>query len=226
MPALTAVVPSVITPLTAASPPLTLEVTGSGFEATAVAYANHTALATTVIDSSNLVCTLAATVGATTEIGGLAIAVRNSAGYQSRPLAITVGGGSNVGVVEMRPLGAGPGATIDIIVDGGLPFAPLTLAVCQGATTLIPSFPDPLANLVLGLPAALDPMFPLLLLVDGNGVFGPQVAAAFDANGTFTLSGIHLPSPASGVGITTQAFWFDASAPAGFQRSWPRRDTL
>jgi subtilisin family serine protease len=101
------------------------------------------------------------------------------------------------GACALAPTTPGPGEAFAINVTGGLPLAPVTIAV------------DPLALQPLPFgAAAIHVSSPFTFaLVDGVGVFGPGGFPALDASGAISLP-VARPEPALGLhGVRLQAGW-------------------
>ena len=101
------------------------------------------------------------------------------------------------GVCALLPTTPAPGEAFSIVVTGGQPFAPVTIAVDPIA---FPPAPFGAAAIHVSSPATFG-------LVDGVGVFGPGGFPPLDAAGAISIP-VARPSPALGLyGVRLQAGW-------------------
>jgi hypothetical protein len=218
-PAIFGVNPPSIAPLAS---PVMLTVTGSCFLPGSVVHANCVPLATTYVSATSLTCTLPPSIPQTQIPGALCINVQNNLGEVSNGVALPVGSGNNAGTIRRSPLVPVPGGTYSIVLEGGIPGAPLTLLADLGAVTPLVGFPDPVSNFVLALSPLTGSAGPLVPVLDGLGLFGAPGGFAFDAAGRFVLPGIPLPVPPYGITATLQAAYLDPASPIGLRLTWAK----
>jgi hypothetical protein len=205
-----------------ASTELTILVNGSCFGPGSTVYANGVALPTEAGGPTSLACTLTPDVQQAVLPGGVCFNVASATGDVSGSVALVVESGANAGTIRRHPLAPQPGDSFVWVLEGGLPFAPLTLVADLGVGTPLVGFPDATSNLVLAVSPLTGSAGPLIPLVDGLGLFGAPQGVGYDANGTFVFPPITLPDPPFGITATLQAAYFDPSSPVGIRLTWAR----
>jgi hypothetical protein len=155
-------------------------------------------------------------------LGAICFNVSDPGAATSNSFPLVVGGGNNAGTIRREPLVVPPGHFYSIVIEGGVPFAPVSLFADFGIVIPQAAFPDPVTNFVLALTPLTGSAGPFVVAFDGVGVFGPPQGITFDANGTFVLPGIQLPFPLFGVPVTLQAVYLDPTSPLGFRLTWAK----
>jgi hypothetical protein len=202
--------------------PIAVSVTGSCFGSSSIVYANGIPLATTFASPTSLSCVLTPAVAQARLPGAICMNVQNTPSDVSNSVPLVVGSGHNAATIRRQPLAPAPGTIYSILIEGGPPLGPLTLAADFGTVTPLAAFPNATANLVLAVSPLAGSPGPFLVVFDGLGVYGPPSGAAFDASGRFVIPGILLPNPPLGVSATIQAVYPDPSSPFGFGLTWAR----
>jgi P pilus assembly chaperone PapD len=223
-PHLTSSTPSTIAPMTGASPPVTLALAGTRFLPSSIVWANGVQLSTTYFGATSLSCSLTSAVEQTSGPGGVALVVRNGGTASSNAVAVTVGGGGNLGTQVTDPPFVTPpwGGTFNFVIEGCAPGMPFTLLLDLAATPTLTGFPTPAANFALdvGSPSTLP-------VIDGLGLFGPPFPIAFGPNvggtppgGSIVFPNLSAPAAPTGVDYAVQAAYLDASSPVGWRLTW------
>ena len=135
---------------------------------------------------------------------------------------------SNRGLIGFRPLGYTPGQSIQLFLDGLYPNEPFTLMA--DTATPLPVYPFPsvvypyyLLGVIPGTPTFFS-------VIDGLGVFGPAdplgvtqyLPGVTQPFGGFISAPFTTPNPPSGINMSLQAVYLDATQPFGWRLSWTR----
>ena len=138
-------------------------------------------------------------------------------------VALPVGGSwSNQGTIRRAPMDVGPGQPYSMVMEGGSPFAPVTVLADLGVVNPVAPFPTGAENLVISLSPFAGSAGPLIPVFDGLGLFGPAIPFAYDANGKIVVPGFVLPPVPLGISATLQAVYFDPGNPTVLKLTWAR----
>jgi beta-lactamase superfamily II metal-dependent hydrolase len=221
-PAISSLTPQSITS-TWSTTEIPLDVNGTCFREGSTVFADGFALPTVVAGATLATANLSTEVPQTVRPGGVCVNVQSPTGDVSNSAALVVDGGQNAGTIRRQPLAPQPGTPFVWVLEGGPPLAPVTLVADLGAALPFAPFPDAANNLVLAVSPVTGSAGPLIVLVDGMGLFGPPQGAAYDANGKFVCPLVlYLPDPPLGINATLQAAYPDPSIPLGIRLTWAR----
>ncbi|HYC78985.1 MAG TPA: hypothetical protein VEI02_15265, partial [Planctomycetota bacterium] len=222
-PSLTSVSPAVIAPMAYGAPPLSLTLTGARLLPGAEVWGDGVLLTSTSLGATQIQCELPSTLEQARRDGGLALVVRNGGVALSNALALTVGGGANLGVqITDPPTRDLAGQTFAFRIEAVPPGMPFTVFADLAATPFTTGFPTPAVGLVLGVGGPVTTP-----LVDGVGLFGPPAGVVFGAGpagatppgGVFVAPGLLAPA-APAADLTLQTLYVDPTSPLGWRLTW------
>lgn len=226
-PAILYVNPASMSPLTLVSPPVTIQIQGSGFTPSSQVFANGVAVSTSVSTATTLSAQIGPTVAQAFYSGGIALIVVNPGVSQvpvcSNTVALRVGPPrENQGTISIEPPVWNPGSNISLVIEGAKPNVPVTLVLDMGGfTPPLAPWPSAALNFALGV----DP-FDLTVVFDGMGILGPPTPHVLSGGGltapggTFVLGGIATPYSPLGITVSLQAAYPDPTAAGGFRLTW------
>ena len=220
-----------IQPLTTPTP-VTGILNGTGFVAGSQVFVNGQPTIPTLISAASLMFQVNTIVPQLFLPGAATVTVVNPPNVVSNQVALVVqpstsAWGNNMGTIGFRPPGYTPGQSIQLSMEGVWANVPFTLMA--DTATPIPVFPFPTAqsHFVLGVAPGTSTFFSVM---DGIGIFGPpnplavtqSLAPATPPGGGFLTPPFTTPNPPSGVAMSLQAVYPDASVPLGWRLSWTR----